>query len=77
MHRFYAPDFGVIDEVQLPEDEAQHLARVLRLTAGDAIAVFDGKGREALARVESIDVAQRVACRSSSRAPRRRSRASR
>ena len=38
----------------LPDDEAQHLARVLRLKAGDVVAVFDGKGREALARVESI-----------------------
>jgi 16S rRNA (uracil1498-N3)-methyltransferase len=39
--------------VQLPDDEAQHLARVLRLTAGDTIAVF-GNGREALASVESV-----------------------
>ena len=54
MHRFYAPDFSSAGEVQLPEDEAQHLARVLRLRAGDAVAIFDGKGREALARVASV-----------------------
>ena len=30
--------------MQLPEDEAQHLARVLRLTVGDTVAVFDGQG---------------------------------
>lgn len=41
-------------EVRLPDDEADHLARVLRLRAGDAIAIFDGKGRETLARVTSV-----------------------
>jgi len=40
--------------VDLPADEAQHLSRVLRLKAGDAIAIFDGKGREAIARVSSV-----------------------
>lgn len=54
MHRFYAPDLSSSREVQLPEDEAQHLARVLRLRAGDAVAIFDGRGREALARVASV-----------------------
>jgi 16S rRNA (uracil1498-N3)-methyltransferase len=41
-------------EVQLPDDEAQHLARVLRLRAGDAVAIFDGAGHEARARVMSV-----------------------
>jgi 16S rRNA (uracil1498-N3)-methyltransferase len=59
VHRFYLPEFAPDREVQLPDDEAQHLSRVLRLNAGDAIAVFDGKGREALARVESV-AARRV-----------------
>ncbi len=54
MHRFYAPDFAVEREIALAEDEAHHLSRVLRLAVGDPIAVFDGKGREATARVESI-----------------------
>jgi 16S rRNA (uracil1498-N3)-methyltransferase len=54
VHRFYAPNFSSSGEVQLPEDEAQHLSRVLRLKGGDEIAVFDGLGREALARVVSI-----------------------
>jgi len=30
----------------LPDDEASHLARVLRLTVGDAVRVFDGRGLE-------------------------------
>lgn len=54
MHRFYAPDFPVSGEVYLPDDEAQHLARVLRLQPGDSVAIFDGQGREALAHVASI-----------------------
>jgi 16S rRNA (uracil1498-N3)-methyltransferase len=54
VHRFYAPDFAADREISLPEAEARHLARVLRLSVGDSISVFDGKGREVLARVESI-----------------------
>jgi 16S rRNA (uracil1498-N3)-methyltransferase len=55
VHRFYAPDFTADRGVQLPDDEAQHLARVLRLKPGDTIAIFNGKGREAVARVETVD----------------------
>jgi 16S rRNA (uracil1498-N3)-methyltransferase len=54
VHRFYAPQFLDQRVVELPEDEAHHLLRVLRLKMGDTIAVFDGKGSEAVARVESI-----------------------
>jgi 16S rRNA (uracil1498-N3)-methyltransferase len=54
MHRFYAPDLDPAQSiVALPADEAQHLTRVLRLTAGAIVAVFDGKGKEFSARVES------------------------
>jgi 16S rRNA (uracil1498-N3)-methyltransferase len=52
MHRFFAPALDPGDElVTLPRDEAEHLTRVLRLTVGDTVAVFDGRGREFLARV--------------------------
>jgi 16S rRNA (uracil1498-N3)-methyltransferase len=54
VHRFYAPDFAGDGDVQLPDAEARHLARVLRLKPGDAVAIFDGRGREALARVEAV-----------------------
>jgi 16S rRNA (uracil1498-N3)-methyltransferase len=54
VHRFYAPGLSLDAVFELPPDEAQHLARVLRLGAGDEIAVFDGAGREALARVQSV-----------------------
>jgi 16S rRNA (uracil1498-N3)-methyltransferase len=52
VHRFFAPALDPGDEfVDLPKDEAEHLTRVLRLGVGDQIAVFDGRGREFLARV--------------------------
>ena len=52
MHRFFAPSLDLGDEtVTLPRDEAEHLTRVLRLAAGDEVAIFDGRGHEYLARV--------------------------
>jgi 16S rRNA (uracil1498-N3)-methyltransferase len=54
VHRFYAPALDPGDEtVALPRDEAEHLTRVLRLGVGDTVAVFDGRGREFMARVAS------------------------
>ena len=55
MHRFFAPSLDPGDEtVTLPREEAEHLRRVLRLTAGDTVAVFDGRGNEFLARVAAV-----------------------
>lgn len=42
MHVFYTPDIQT--NAELPEEEAQHCVRVLRLTAGDEITLTDGKG---------------------------------
>jgi 16S rRNA (uracil1498-N3)-methyltransferase len=54
VHRFFAPALDPADElVTLPREEAEHLTRVLRLGIGDDIAVFDGRGREFLAKVTS------------------------
>ena len=54
MHRFFAPALDPGDEsVSLPRDEAEHLTRVLRLSTGDTVSVFDGRGHEFLARVAS------------------------
>ena len=39
------------ETVVLPRDEAEHLTRVLRIAAGDEVAVFDGRGHEYRARV--------------------------
>jgi 16S rRNA (uracil1498-N3)-methyltransferase len=45
--RFYAPDAERAGEVvDLPSDEAAHLTRVLRLKAGAAVRLFNGRGRE-------------------------------
>ena len=55
MHRFFAPSLDPGDEtVVLSRDEADHLSRVLRIGIGDSVAIFDGRGREYLARVSTI-----------------------
>jgi 16S rRNA (uracil1498-N3)-methyltransferase len=56
VHRFFAPALDPGDEVVgLPREEAEHLTRVLRLGVGDTVAVFDGRGREFLAKVSAAD----------------------
>ncbi|MDR1403223.1 MAG: 16S rRNA (uracil(1498)-N(3))-methyltransferase [Tannerellaceae bacterium] len=42
MQLFYAPDIDITRE--LPEEEARHALRVLRLAEGDTIDLADGKG---------------------------------
>lgn len=52
--RFYLPALNPARrDAVLPEDEANHLTRVMRLGTGADIAVFDGRGREHRARVVS------------------------
>ncbi|HLG55512.1 MAG TPA: 16S rRNA (uracil(1498)-N(3))-methyltransferase [Vicinamibacterales bacterium] len=62
--RFYVPDAtSAGDLATLPHDEAQHLTRVLRLKTGDSVRVFNGRGGEFNATVESAvkeDVRVRV-----------------
>ena len=51
--RFHAPDAHAPgDVVVLPAEEGEHLTRVLRLKAGDALRVFNGRGSEFDAIVE-------------------------
>lgn len=52
MHIFYTPDIRVNPE--LPEDEARHCIKVLRLTAGDEILLTDGNGKFYRAAVDII-----------------------
>jgi 16S rRNA (uracil1498-N3)-methyltransferase len=52
--RFLAAIDPASGTARLSEEEARHLAQVLRLRAGDEVAVFDGAGREFRARVEAI-----------------------
>jgi 16S rRNA (uracil1498-N3)-methyltransferase len=43
--RFHVPGVDAASaRVELPEDEAEHLVRVLRLGVGDQVDVFDGRG---------------------------------
>jgi 16S rRNA (uracil1498-N3)-methyltransferase len=56
VHRFYAPDLTPSQPtVVLPVEEMQHLTRVLRLGPGAEVAVFDGRGGEFSARIESAE----------------------
>lgn len=42
MHVFYTPDIAT--SCEMPEEEAGHCLRVLRLTTGDEVTLTDGKG---------------------------------
>jgi 16S rRNA (uracil1498-N3)-methyltransferase len=54
--RFFAPAAGVPgDRILLPVDEAEHLTRVLRLSSGDRVRVFNGRGAEFEAVVDAAD----------------------
>src|SRR5688500_18278630 len=44
--RVYAPGAEEGKDVLLPEEESEHLVRVLRLRTGGAVRVFDGEGAE-------------------------------
>ncbi|HEX5803078.1 MAG TPA: 16S rRNA (uracil(1498)-N(3))-methyltransferase [Azospira sp.] len=53
--RFFCPQAlapGAL--LALPENAARHAARVLRLTAGEAITLFDGRGGEYAARIAAV-----------------------
>lgn len=59
--RFYAPDAERPgDLVALPDDEAQHLTRVLRVKAGQGVEVINGRGAAFAAVVETA--ARDTAC---------------
>jgi 16S rRNA (uracil1498-N3)-methyltransferase len=54
--RFFAPAAGVPgDRILLPVDEAEHLTRVLRLSNGDRVRVFNGRGAEFEAVVDTAN----------------------
>lgn len=58
--RFHVPDFdAAAARVPLPEDEAEHLVRVLRLGTGAEVDVFDGRG--GLWRAEVVEAGKRSA----------------
>jgi 16S rRNA (uracil1498-N3)-methyltransferase len=52
--RVFAPDAEATGQsITLAADESAHLGRVLRLTVGDAVRVFDGRGHEWAATIQS------------------------
>jgi 16S rRNA (uracil1498-N3)-methyltransferase len=58
--RFHVPELtATAERVELPEDEAEHLVRVLRLGVGDEVDVFDGRG--ALWRAEVVQAGKKSA----------------
>lgn len=55
MHRFYVPPEKCAGpELTLPEPEAHHAARVLRLQHGDAVILLDGCGQEIAAEIVEL-----------------------
>ncbi|MHB1247449.1 MAG: 16S rRNA (uracil(1498)-N(3))-methyltransferase [Sulfuriferula sp.] len=55
MPRFYLPeDLAANTLIKLPDACAHHAARVLRLTVGDTITLFNGRGGEWAARIHHI-----------------------
>ena len=58
--RFHVPGVtSTAERVELPEDEAEHLVRVLRLGVGDEVDIFDGRG--GLWRAEIVQVGKKSA----------------
>ena len=49
MHIFYTPD--ILQSNELPQEEAQHCVRVLRLKEGDEIQLTDGAGHFFIANI--------------------------
>ncbi len=55
MHRFYVPASSFQHgRALLPDAASEQVRRVLRLRAGDDIAIFDGSGREWTAQIEAV-----------------------
>lgn len=53
--RYYVPDLQTqAPVVQLPDEEASHASRVMRVQTGDRIELFDGCGHQADAEVVSV-----------------------
>jgi 16S rRNA (uracil1498-N3)-methyltransferase len=52
--RFFVPQLLADSEIEIPETEAHHVAKVLRLQPGDEIELFDGRGIRAPARLTLV-----------------------
>lgn len=60
MHRFYVPpedihqEQGQEEQAVIKGQEFRHLAKVLRLLPGEAVTIFDGRGREYSGKIVSL-----------------------
>jgi len=55
MHRFYVPLAAEVGQaIELPETVAKQCHRVLRLNAGEKVALFDGSGQESILILTSV-----------------------
>ena len=62
MYRFFLENLDTTKEnVVITGDEFYHLKKVLRLNAGDEIIIFDGKGNDFIARIETLGAKEAVA----------------
>lgn len=52
--RYYHPEASLGRRVLLAGDEGHHLATVMRGRIGDEVLLFDGRGRELVARITSV-----------------------
>jgi 16S rRNA (uracil1498-N3)-methyltransferase len=53
--RYFVPDLPILGGlVSLPEAEAQHASRVMRVQVGDGLVLFDGRGNEAIAQFVEV-----------------------
>ena len=56
IHRTYVhPQGWLTDQIKADRSESNHLINVLRVKTGDVVIAFDGEGRQAHARVSSVD----------------------
>lgn len=54
--RYYVPDLPIDGgPLALPDEEAQHAARVMRVSPGDSLTLFNGQGYQTTAAVTSSD----------------------
>ena len=69
--RFFAPEMDPAHAtVALSDDESHHARHVLRLRTGDSVTVFDGRGREWSASVQTITARKVVLAIGGARHPR-------
>ncbi|KZN33058.1 16S rRNA (uracil(1498)-N(3))-methyltransferase [Pseudoalteromonas luteoviolacea] len=53
-HIYQPSDLSINQSTDLSEDAAGHIARVLRMGAGEQVSLFNGQGGEYLATIESV-----------------------